>query len=151
MPVGVNVAPVIPGLNDREVPAILAAAADHGAQGAAWTLLRLPGAVEPIFVDWLRAHAPLRADRVLARVRETRGGALSDARFGHRHRGDGTYARQLAQLFDVHRRRTGPRSALAAAVRRALPGTGAGGAGRPVRARRRPGAVPRDGLDSRPP
>ena len=107
VPVGVNVAPVIPGLNDREVPAILAAAADHGAQGAAWTLLRLPGAVEPIFVDWLRAHAPLRADRVLARVRETRGGALSDARFGHRHRGEGTYARQLAQLFDVHRRRTG--------------------------------------------
>ncbi len=107
VPVGVNVAPVIPGLNDREVPAILAAAADHGAQGAAWTLLRLPGAVEPIFVDWVHAHAPLRADRILARVRETRGGALSDARFGHRHRGDGVYARQLAQLFDVHRRRTG--------------------------------------------
>jgi DNA repair photolyase len=107
IPVGVNVAPVIPGLNDREVPAILEAAADHGAQGAAWTLLRLPGAVEPIFVDWLRAHAPLRAERVLARVRETRGGGLSDARFGHRHRGEGTYARQLAQLFDVHRRRTG--------------------------------------------
>ncbi len=107
VPVGVNVAPVIPGLNDREVPAILAAAADHGAQGAAWTLLRLPGAVEPIFVDWLRDHAPLRAERVLARVRETRGGALSDVRFGHRHRGEGTYARQLAQLFDVHRRRVG--------------------------------------------
>lgn len=107
VPVGVNVAPVIPGLNDHAVPAILAAAADHGAQGAAWTLLRLPGAVEPIFVDWLREHAPLRADRVLARVRETRGGALSDARFGHRHRGDGVYARQLGQLFDVHRRRSG--------------------------------------------
>jgi DNA repair photolyase len=107
VPVGVNVAPVIPGLTDREVPAILAAAADHGAQGAAWTLLRLPGAVEPIFVDWARAHAPLRADRILARIRETRGGALSDARFGHRQRGEGTYARQLAQLFDVHRRRVG--------------------------------------------
>ena len=107
VPVGVNVAPVIPGLNDHEVPAILAAAADHGAQGAAWTLLRLPGAVEPIFVDWVRTHAPLRAERVLGRVRETRGGALSDVRFGHRHRGEGTYARQLGQLFDVHRRRAG--------------------------------------------
>jgi DNA repair photolyase len=107
VPVGVNVAPVIPGLNDREVPAILGAAADHGAQGAAWTLLRLPGAVEPIFVDWLHAHAPLRADRVLARVREPRAGALSDARFGHRHRGEGVYARQLGQLFDVQRRRAG--------------------------------------------
>lgn len=107
VPVGVNVAPVIPGLNDREVPALLEAAADHGAQGAAWTLLRLPGAVAAVFEDWLRAHAPLRAERVLARVRETRGGALSDPRFGHRHRGEGTYARQLAQLFDVHRRRVG--------------------------------------------
>jgi DNA repair photolyase len=107
IPVGVNVAPVIPGLNDHEVPAILRAAADHGAQGAAWVLLRLPGAVEPIFVAWLREQAPLRAERVLARVRETRGGALSDARFGHRMRGQGTYADQLKRLFEVQRRRAG--------------------------------------------
>lgn len=107
VPVGVNVAPVIPGLNDHEVPAILEAAADAGAQGAAWTLLRLPGAVEGVFVAWLREHAPLRAERVLARLREARGGALSDTRFGHRMRGDGVYAQQLAALFDVHRRRVG--------------------------------------------
>jgi DNA repair photolyase len=107
VPVGVNVAPVIPGLNDHEVPAILAAAADHGAQGAGWTLLRLPGSVEPVFLDWLQTQAPLRAERVLARVRETRGGRLSDARFGHRMRGQGPYAAQLQRLFEVHRRRAG--------------------------------------------
>ena len=107
VPVAVNVAPVIPGLNDHEIPAILEAAADAGAQGAAWTLLRLPGAVEGVFVAWLREHAPLRAERVLARLREARGGALSDTRFGHRMRGDGAYAQQLAALFDVHRRRVG--------------------------------------------
>lgn len=107
VPVGVNVAPVIPGLNDHEVPSILEAAADHGAQGAAWTLLRLPGAVEPVFVEWLSAQAPQRAERVPARVRETRGGALSDARFGHRMRGEGVYAEQLKRLFEVHRRRAG--------------------------------------------
>jgi len=105
--VGVNVAPIIPGLNDHEIPAILEAAAGAGAHGAAWTLLRLPHAVEEIFVAWLREHAPLRADRVLARLREARGGALSDARFGHRMRGEGVYARQIKTLFDVHRRRVG--------------------------------------------
>ena len=107
VPVGVVVAPVIPGLNDHELPAILAAAADHGAQGAAWALLRLPGAVEPIFVDWLREQAPLRAERVLARLREARGGRLNDARFGHRMRGEGTYVEQLRRVFEVHRRRVG--------------------------------------------
>ncbi len=107
VPVGVVVAPVIPGLNDHEIPAILAAAADHGAQGAAWTLLRLPGAVEAIFVDWLRAQAPLRAERVLARLREARGGRLDDPRFGHRMRGEGTYVEQLGRVFEVHRRRAG--------------------------------------------
>jgi DNA repair photolyase len=107
VPVGVNVAPVIPGLNDHEVPAILAAAADHGAQGAAWTLLRLPGSVAPVFLDWLHDQVPLRAERVLARVRETRGGRLSDARFGHRLRGEGAYAAQLKRIFEVQRRRVG--------------------------------------------
>jgi DNA repair photolyase len=67
--VGVNVAPVIPGLNDHEIPDLLEAARDAGAQGAAWTLLRLPHAVEDVFVSWLREQAPLRAERVLARLR----------------------------------------------------------------------------------
>ena len=107
VPVGVVVAPVIPGLNDHEIPAILAAAADHGAQGAAWTLLRLPGGVEAIFVDWLHTQAPLRAERVLSRLREARGGRLNDARFGHRMRGEGAYIEHLRQVFEVHRRRVG--------------------------------------------
>ena len=105
--VGVNVAPVIPGLTDHEIPQLLEAAREAGAQGVAWTLLRLPHAVEELFVAWLREQAPLRAERVLARLRDARGGALSDARFGHRMRGDGVYARQIKQLFDVHRRRLG--------------------------------------------
>ncbi len=107
VPVSVNLAPIIPGLNDHEIPALLAAAADHGAQGAAWLLLRLPGAVEPVFLAWLEAQAPLRAERVLARIRETRGGRLSDPRFGHRMRGHGVYAEHLRQTFDLHRKRTG--------------------------------------------
>jgi len=107
VPVGVIVAPVIPGLNDHEIPAILAAAAEHGAQGAAWTLVRLPGAVAPIFVEWLRAQVPLRAERVLARLREARGGKLDDPRFGFRMRGEGVYVEQLRRVFEVHRRRVG--------------------------------------------
>ena len=107
VPVNVNLAPIIPGLNDHEIPALLAAAADHGAHGAAWLLLRLPGAVEPVFLAWLEAQAPLRAERVRARIRETRGGRLNDPRFGHRMRGRGVYAEHLQQTFDLHRKRTG--------------------------------------------
>ncbi len=107
VPVSVMAAPIIPGLNDHELPAILEAAAAAGAHSAGWTLLRLPGAVEPIFSAWLREQLPLRAERILAGLREARGGALSDARFGHRMRGEGVYARQLGSLFDVHRRRAG--------------------------------------------
>ncbi len=107
VPAGVMVAPVIPGLNDHEVPAILAAAAEHGATSAGWTLLRLPGAVQPIFQEWLRSQVPLRARRVVARVRDTRGGTLDDGRFGHRMRGQGTYAEQLRRVFSVHARRCG--------------------------------------------
>ena len=107
VPVGVHVAPVIPGLNDHEIPAILQAAAEAGATSASWTLLRLPGAVQGLFVDWLTAHAPLRAERVLGRLREAHDGSLSDSRFGHRMRGEGAYVRQIGDLFDLHRRRFG--------------------------------------------
>lgn len=107
VPVSVMVAPIIPGLNDHEIPAILDAAAAAGARSAACTLLRLPGAVAPVFVDWLRRHRPERAERVLNRLRDARGGALNDARFGHRMRGHGVYADQLRQLFARHRVRVG--------------------------------------------
>lgn len=99
VPVGVMVAPVIPGLNDSEIPRILAAAAEAGAVGAGWVLLRLAAPLDRIFDDWLATHYPDRRDRVLNRIRETRGGRISDSRFGHRMRGTGQYAEQLAALF----------------------------------------------------
>ncbi|CAN5685758.1 PA0069 family radical SAM protein [soil metagenome] len=105
--VGVNVAPIIPGLNDHEVPAILEAAAAAGATRASYTLLRLPGAVAEIFTEWLRRHRPERADRVLARIRDARGGRLNDARFGHRMHGSGPYADSTAQLFRLGCARVG--------------------------------------------
>jgi DNA repair photolyase len=107
IPVSVLVAPVIPGLTDREMPAILAAAAAAGATSAGWVLLRLPEPVPALFEEWLRTHEPARADHVLARIRDTRRGRLSDAAFGRRQRGTGAYAAQLAQLFEVSARRVG--------------------------------------------
>jgi DNA repair photolyase len=107
VPVGVNVAPVIPGLTDHEIPAILEAAAAAGASFADMIVLRLPYGVKAIFEGWLRQHVPDRADKVLNRVRELRGGALNDARFGVRGRGEGPWADHLRSVFRVHRDRLG--------------------------------------------
>jgi len=99
VPVGVMIGPVIPGLNDAEIPRILEAAARAGAQSASWVLLRLPKPVDELFERWLEERYPERRARVLARIRDTRGGRLSDSSFGHRHRGQGEYAEQIAALF----------------------------------------------------
>lgn len=107
VPVGVNVAPVIPGLTDHELPAILEAARDAGAQRANYITLRLPHAVKDVFIDWLEAHEPGKKERVLDRVRQMRGGKLYDARFGVRGRGEGIFAEQLRQVFAVTTRRLG--------------------------------------------
>ncbi len=107
IPVGVMVAPLIPGLNDDQISAVLAAAADAGAASAAYVLLRLPLAVEPIFRDWLAVHVPLQQERIEARLRDTRDGRLSDSRFGRRMRGSGPYAQQIQQAFAVFRRKWG--------------------------------------------
>jgi DNA repair photolyase len=107
VPVGVNVAPIIPGLTDTEIPEILAAAAAAGAQHAGYTVLRLPGAVGPLFEAWLDQHAPGRKAKVLHRVREVHGGEVDDRRFGRRMRGEGTYAEQMRQLFHLARTRAG--------------------------------------------
>ncbi len=107
VPAGVLVAPVIPGLNDEEIPRVLEAARDAGARRAAWVLLRLPGSTKAVFEERLRAAAPDRADRVLHRLRETRGGKLYDARFCARGRGEGVYAESLAALFQLAARRLG--------------------------------------------
>jgi DNA repair photolyase len=94
-------APIIPGLNDEEMPAILAAARDAGAKAASYVLLRLPHGVQPIFLDWLEQHVPDKRARIEARIRDTRGGKLSDSQFGRRHRGQGSYADQIAATFRV--------------------------------------------------
>jgi DNA repair photolyase len=107
VPVGVNVAPVVPGLTDHEIPQILEAAAAAGAQGAGFVMLRLPGAVAGLFEQWLEAHFPDRKEKVLGRVREMRGGRLNDPRFGSRMRGEGIFAEQIRSVFRTYRRRCG--------------------------------------------
>jgi DNA repair photolyase len=105
--VGVNVAPIIPGLNDQDIPKILAAARDAGATRAGCVLVRLPGSVKQVFEQRLRGALPLVADRVLHRIRETRGGQLYDPRFGTRGRGEGTYADTIRTLFETTAARLG--------------------------------------------
>jgi DNA repair photolyase len=107
IPVSVNIAPIIPGLTDTELPAILKAVAAAGATRAAWVLLRLPYQVKDLFLDWLRRCVhPARADKVEALIRGTRGGKLYDAN-RNRGRGSGPAAEQIAQVFDIFTRRYG--------------------------------------------
>jgi DNA repair photolyase len=103
----VNVAPMIPGLGDADIPDILTAAKEAGARRAAFVFLRLPGSVAPVFEQRLRERLPLRAQRVMNRVRDARGGKLYDARFGVRGRGEGVYAEAARRLFDATCRRLG--------------------------------------------
>jgi DNA repair photolyase len=107
VPVGVMLAPVVPGLTDHEVPALLAAAWDAGARSAGFIPLRLPFAVAPLFEDWLERHVPLRKAKVLSLLRGIRGGALNDPRFGSRMTGEGPYALQMRSLFAVAARKAG--------------------------------------------
>lgn len=107
IPVGVNVAPVIPGLTDHEIPRILRAAFEAGAQTAGYIMLRLPYAVKELFESWLRQHFPERSDKVLSRIRDVRAGRLNDPRFFSRMRGEGPYAQQVDRLFRVTCRRLG--------------------------------------------
>ena len=97
--VGVNVAPIIPGLNDDQIKDVLTAAAGAGAQFADMIMVRLPKEVEPVFIERLRAQLPERADRVLSRIKEMRGGALNDPRFGTRMVGEGPYAQAVQAMF----------------------------------------------------
>ena len=107
IPVRVMMAPIIPGLTEHEIPALLAAAAEAGAIGASYTILRLPGAVAPIFADWLERHAPGHKDKILGRIRELRGGQLHDARWGRRMRGEGPLAEQIKALFLLAKKKAG--------------------------------------------
>ena len=101
IPVGVMVAPVIPFLNDHEIEAIVAAAADSGAERSAYILMRLPFEVKTLFRDWLLRHYPLKAEHVMSRVQAMRGGRDNDPDFGSRMRGEGEFARLLQQRFQL--------------------------------------------------
>jgi len=107
VPVGVLVAPVVPGLTDEELPAILKAGREAGAQWAGYVVLRLPHAVAGLFVDWLKQHFPDRAGKVLNRVRGMRGGRLHDPSFRQRMHAEGGMADQIRLLFKSSCRRLG--------------------------------------------
>jgi DNA repair photolyase len=107
VPVTALVAPVIPGLTDHEIPAIVEAVAKAGATGAYMQMVRLPLAVGPLFEKWLEQHFPERKAKVIAEIRAMRGGKLNDPRFGNRMRGAGILAEQTGKLFAVACRRAG--------------------------------------------
>ncbi len=105
IPVGVMIAPVIPGLNDEEIPAILAAAKEAGASYASYTALRLPYGVKDLFLEWLERHFPGKMEKVVSRILEMRGGALNQNEFGLRMRGEGIWADQMRAVFEMGCRR----------------------------------------------
>ena len=107
VPVGVMVAPIIPGLNDSEMPAILAEAKAAGAERASYIMLRLPLTVEPVFMEWLERTQPDKRARVEGRIRNTRDGNLSNSKFGERMRGSGEIAEQIKNMFQVFVRKYG--------------------------------------------
>lgn len=107
IPVGVMVAPIVPGLTDHEVPAILKAAAEAGARTAGRIVVRLPHGVKELFSDWLDAHFADRKDKILNRLRDMRDGKLNDPNFGSRMSGKGPFAESIHQMFDLHRRKLG--------------------------------------------
>src|SRR3954447_20016186 len=107
VPVRVMVAPVVPGLNDCEIPSILQAAKKAGAGAAGHVLLRLPLTVRPVFLEWLERTQPLRANKVRSLIRGTRGGQMYSAKWGERMSGTGEMAEQINQVFDVFAKKLG--------------------------------------------
>ncbi|WP_237132879.1 PA0069 family radical SAM protein [Pseudohongiella sp. O18] len=99
IPVGVNVAPVIPFVTDQDLERIIQAAADAGASSAGYIILRLPWELNELFQQWLQAHLPDRAERVMNRIRDMRGGKEYDATFGSRMRGEGLWAELIAKRY----------------------------------------------------
>ena len=107
IPVSVNAAPVIPGLNDVEIPVILKECAERGAVGAGYLIVRLPFAVKDLFLDWLRRELPEKASKIESRIRSVRGGKLSESEFGVRMSGRGKIAEAIEQLFESASKRYG--------------------------------------------
>ncbi len=107
VPVAVMTAPIVPALNDAEIPAILEAAREAGATGAGWVMLRLPWQVKDVFLEWINREYPDRAGKVLSQIREMRGGKLYDATPGVRGRGTGARSEQIGALFDLWAKKLG--------------------------------------------
>ena len=107
VPVSVNFAPIVPALNEHEMETILETAREAGAQGAGYTLLRLPLEIADLFREWLEEHVPDRAARVLSRVRDMRGGPLYRSAFHVRMKGEGPYAEMISKRFAIACRRLG--------------------------------------------
>ena len=105
--VGVMVAPIIPGLNDRDIPKLLERAAANGASSVGYAPLRLSGSVKPVFLERLREAMPDRAQRVINRIRDIRGGKLNDSNFGSRMTGRGVYWESIESLFEISKARYG--------------------------------------------
>ncbi len=101
IPAGVMTAPIIPGLNSSEIPDLIKAAADHGADTAGYTIVRLNGAIKDIFIDWINKNFPAAADKVLNHIKAVHGGQLNDSRFGTRMSGEGNMAVAISQLFKM--------------------------------------------------
>ena len=107
VPVGVMVAPVVPGLTDHETASILKAAAEVGARFCGFVPVRLPLEVAPLFEDWLARHYPDRKDKVLNRIRDLRGGKLNDSNFHTRMVGQGVWSGQMKSMFDLAKPKAG--------------------------------------------
>lgn len=103
IPVSLNMAPIIPGLTDHEIPQILKTAADLGAQSAHYTMVRLPYSVKDLFSSWIKENYPNRANKVLHHIQAMRNGKLNDAQFGTRMRGEGPYADHVSMMFNNYR------------------------------------------------
>ena len=105
IPVSVMAAPIIPGLNNHEIPQILKKAAEAGATGAGYTVVRLNGAIGEIFRDWVRKNFPDRADKILNLIKECHGGNLNDSQWGRRMRGDGNISESIKSLFEISKQK----------------------------------------------
>jgi len=101
IPVNVMIAPIIPGINHHEIPQIMKQISDAGARSAAYTIVRLNGAIGPVFEDWIKKVYPDRAEKVLNQIKECHGGSLNDSRYGTRMKGEGAIAAIIKDLFSV--------------------------------------------------
>ena len=107
IPTGISLAPLIPGLNEQDIPDLLSRAKAAGAVSATWSLLRLSGHVEQVFLERMQEAFPDRVSKIIHRIQEVRGGALNDSAFFSRHYGSGTYWRVIEKMFDLGYRRAG--------------------------------------------